>query len=78
MESFLKKKHKVIIDIEKCKGCRLCISECKEGLIIVSDKLNSKGYHPITIKDMEKCTGCTFCAISCPDGIIEIIREEEE
>ena len=74
----MKKKHKVIIDIEKCKGCMLCISECKEGLLIVSKQLNSKGYHPVIIKNMEKCIGCTFCAISCPDGVIEIIREEEE
>lgn len=74
----MKKKNKIIIDIEKCKGCLLCVSECKEGIIIVSKELNSKGYYPVTIKDMDKCTGCTFCAIACPDGIIKVIREEEE
>ena len=74
----MKKKHRVIIDKEKCKGCLLCIKECKEGIIIASEELNSKGYHPVTIKEMDKCTGCTFCAIACPDGVIEIIREEED
>jgi 2-oxoglutarate ferredoxin oxidoreductase subunit delta len=74
----LKNKNIVIIDLEKCKGCRLCIEECKENIITISKKLNSKGYYPAIITDMDKCTGCTFCAISCPDGVIEVIRKEEE
>lgn len=69
--------NRIIIDIEKCKGCELCVIECKEGVIKVSDKLNAKGYYPAVVVDISKCTGCTFCAITCPEAIIEVIREGE-
>lgn len=71
------KKNKVIINFQRCKGCSLCVVECKENIIKLSDNLNKLGYHPAEITDMSKCTGCTFCAIACPEGIIEVIREEE-
>lgn len=69
------KKIKLIIDDGKCKSCGLCIIECKENLLDISEKSNSSGYHPIYIKDQSKCTGCTMCAIACPDCAIEIVRE---
>ena len=71
------KRNKVIINKDKCKGCKLCIPECKQGIISVSEEVNLLGYHPVYITDMSLCTGCTFCAISCPEGIIEVIRQEE-
>jgi 2-oxoglutarate ferredoxin oxidoreductase subunit delta len=71
------KKNKVTIKIERCKGCKLCVGECKQGIIKVSDELNKLGYHPVEITNMEKCTGCTLCAIACPEAIIEVIREED-
>jgi 2-oxoglutarate ferredoxin oxidoreductase subunit delta len=70
-------KNKVKIDKDKCKECKLCIIECKKGIIAVSSELNVLGCHPARITDMSKCTGCTFCAVACPDGLIEVIREEE-
>ena len=70
------RKNIVKIDAERCKACGLCIVECKENIIKLSDKVNSSGYHPAYITNPEKCTGCTFCAIVCPDAIIEVYREE--
>lgn len=43
-----------------------------QKIIIVQDKLNSKGFHPVGISDMEKCIGCAFCAMMCPDCVIEV------
>ena len=74
----LLKKNKVKIKRDRCKGCELCVVECKPGIISMSEDVNAIGYHPAEIKDMSKCTGCTFCAIACPEGIIEVTREEEE
>jgi len=64
---------RVIFDEERCKGCKLCVSVCSKGIVVVrEDKLNAKGYHPAGVNDMEKCIGCAFCAIMCPDCAIEV------
>lgn len=63
----------IIIDAKYCKGCALCVSQCKQN-VLVSDKLrNAMGYivpEPINI---EKCTGCRSCEWTCPDMAITVI-----
>ena len=63
---------KITFDIEKCKGCELCINVCPVNNIRMSKKLNKKGFHYAEIIDEEKCTGCGFCFQMCPDLVIEI------
>ena len=63
----------IVIDIEKCKGCEVCIPACPEDVIAISPMVNGKGYkyaQPVT----EDCTGCTNCAVVCPDGVITVYR----
>jgi 2-oxoglutarate ferredoxin oxidoreductase subunit delta len=60
---------------DRCKGCKLCTTACPKGIVVMDDeKLNSKGFHPATVKaeDMEKCISCAFCATICPDMAIEV------
>lgn len=67
---------RVIIDREVCKGCELCVSACKRGVLEMDiENLNKKGYYPVNATDEDKCTGCTNCAIICPDSAISIIKE---
>lgn len=64
---------KVIIDIDRCKGCGLCADACpKQILILDSKKINKKGYHPSSCIDMDSCIGCAFCATMCPDVCITV------
>lgn len=63
---------KVTFNNERCKGCKLCIDVCPRKIIIMSKKINSKGYCTAEVIDMEKCTGCAFCATICPDCAIEV------
>ena len=64
---------KVIIDIDGCKGCGLCVDACpKKILRLDSKKINKKGYHPSSCIDMESCIGCAFCATMCPDVCITV------
>lgn len=61
---------------ELCKGCGLCIYQCPKKLIIMSDKINTKGIIPAEFNDpRHKCTGCGFCFFMCPDFAIEVFRE---
>ncbi|MFZ1319956.1 MAG: 4Fe-4S dicluster domain-containing protein [Ignavibacteria bacterium] len=68
-----KLKGKVVFDIQKCKGCELCITACKEDALELSEKLNNKGYRYI-IANNDLCTGCINCALVCPDAVITVYR----
>jgi 2-oxoglutarate ferredoxin oxidoreductase subunit delta len=74
-----KKRGKITIDRELCKGCYLCISVCPQEVISTSSKLNQMGYYPAEFKENPKkdkrCTGCAMCATICPDVAIEVYRE---
>jgi 2-oxoglutarate ferredoxin oxidoreductase subunit delta len=69
-------KGRIVIDVERCKGCELCMDACPPGVIDLADTLNSKGYRPVVLIDpMHDCTGCSLCATVCPDGCITVYRE---
>ena len=61
------------IDIEKCKGCGLCISACPNKCIALSKKTNKKGF-PYVEFNPGKCTGCGLCYTMCPDCAIEVYK----
>jgi 2-oxoglutarate ferredoxin oxidoreductase subunit delta len=67
---------KIIIDIERCKGCGLCVTVCPKVCIIISKHANKSGYFPAEPADSD-CTGCAMCAIICPDAVIEVYRDED-
>jgi 2-oxoglutarate ferredoxin oxidoreductase subunit delta len=68
---------KIVIDMERCKGCGLCITVCPKKNIAVARESNRSGYFPAQAQGVE-CTACTRCAIVCPEGIIEVILEEPQ
>jgi 2-oxoglutarate ferredoxin oxidoreductase subunit delta len=63
---------KVTVNEDVCKGCGLCSEACPKKIIILSDKLNKKGYHPAHVFEIEKCIGCAMCAVMCPDVAIKV------
>ena len=65
---------KVVIDKQRCKGCELCISVCPLKLLVMSEELNTAGYHYALITDNDKCSSCTLCGTMCPDVAIMIYK----
>jgi 2-oxoglutarate ferredoxin oxidoreductase subunit delta len=63
---------KVLIDVNKCKGCTLCVTVCPKKCLEISTKFNKAGYHPAVFVGGEKCTSCGFCYQICPEVCIEV------
>lgn len=68
----------IVIIEERCKGCAFCIEYCPNDVLELSDKYNSKGYHPPEVKYPEKCVNCGFCRMICPEFAIFTVEAESE
>lgn len=61
------------IEIERCKGCGLCVDTCpKHVLVLDSTLVNEHGYHPVRLTDAASCTSCALCARICPDAVFAV------
>jgi 2-oxoglutarate ferredoxin oxidoreductase subunit delta len=67
-------KGSIRIDQELCKGCSLCVEFCPKGSIVISKRLNLKGYFLAEFDDSKGCQGCAVCAVMCPEVAIEVYR----
>ncbi|MEA3489637.1 MAG: ferredoxin family protein [Candidatus Omnitrophota bacterium] len=70
-----KKKVKMVIDKERCKGCLFCIEVCPQKILEVSEGINKRGVRYVVMRDPDKCTGCGLCVLMCPDCAIEIFGD---
>ncbi|MDR1881248.1 MAG: ferredoxin family protein [Prevotella sp.] len=66
-------KGSIEIDVERCKGCAVCVGACPNKVIALSKKVNSKGYNYLEMVN-DNCIGCANCGIVCPDGVITVYR----
>ena len=65
----------VQVEIERCKGCTLCIPASPPGVLSMSTALNELGVpYPELV---EGCTGCGACLLVCPDYCFAVYRFED-
>ena len=67
----------IVVNVEKCKGCELCMISCPTGVIAMANEVNGKGYYYAYPVNPEQCTGCANCAIICPDGAITVYKTKK-
>ena len=76
----LKKKSDIAVYIneDRCKGCGLCVSFCRQGALRLDEHVNQYGYHKVLFSREAGCTGCRSCQLMCPDLAIFVFRTKEE
>ncbi len=62
------------VDIERCKGCNLCVVACPTNVLQLAKQVNGKGYNYSYMENPEACTGCMSCSLVCPDSVITVYR----
>jgi 2-oxoglutarate ferredoxin oxidoreductase subunit delta len=66
----------VVIDVDACKGCDLCIDACKPGVLrMTTTVLNSHGFRYPEL--LPGCTACRACAQICPDFVFQVWKYDE-
>jgi 2-oxoglutarate ferredoxin oxidoreductase subunit delta len=67
----------VVIDVNACKGCELCVDACPPQVLVMTDRaVNTIGYHYPELVD--GCIACQLCALICPDFCFQVYRYEDE
>lgn len=64
----------LVIDVEACKGCELCIEACPPGVLRMTAAVNDRGYRYPEL--LPGCTGCRACAQVCPDFCFQVYKYE--
>jgi 2-oxoglutarate ferredoxin oxidoreductase subunit delta len=62
----------LVIDVEACKGCELCIDACPPGVLEMGNEFNLRGYRYPWLRP--GCTGCKACSQICPDFVFQVYK----
>ncbi len=65
----------VVIAVDRCKGCELCIPACPPGVLMMSQQKNAIGFAYPELSP--GCTGCRACLMVCPDFCFEVYQYDE-
>lgn len=74
-----KRNGEVVISVDQCKGCGLCMESCPTHSLGRSQSLNRLGYKPAEFLPGTGCTGCGVCFYACPEpAAITVFHVKED
>ena len=69
------KKKALMLQMDRCKGCDICIEVCPRKVLEKGTTLNKKTVYPPALVAGAKCTLCQECEINCPDFAIYVLED---
>ncbi|MEU0397999.1 4Fe-4S dicluster domain-containing protein [Streptomyces sp. NPDC006208] len=67
----------LVIDVEACKGCELCIDACPPSVLVMTDdQVNGRGHRYPQL--LPGCIACTACTAICPDFVFQVYRYDQQ
>jgi NAD-dependent dihydropyrimidine dehydrogenase PreA subunit len=75
--SIAKSRFIAVVNPDKCKGCKTCITRCPVDAIKIKHYPENEGDRAFVME--EECIGCGLCVITCPAGAreLKIVRPPE-
>jgi len=71
LKAVYKAEYVIDLDIDKCQGCKECISMCQFGALKYSPSLKR------VLVDPKKCFGCGLCRHACNFEALQLRPREE-
>ena len=66
----------ISINVNRCKGCGVCIASCPKDCITLGAELNRMGYRYARF-EQHGCTACGLCFYCCPEfGAITVYKNK--
>lgn len=72
---------KIVVDQNKCTGCKICTRVCPQKILEVKDRRCHTIHEPrcdtcgiATAIDIDRCMGCFGCEDECPEGAIRLVK----
>ncbi|MBE0490820.1 MAG: 4Fe-4S dicluster domain-containing protein [Sulfurospirillum sp.] len=67
----------VWVNIDRCKGCDICVSMCPAGVLAMVPAPQSILGTMIEVVEPNSCIGCRDCELHCPDFAIYVAERKE-
>jgi len=65
---------KPYVNVDRCKGCGICVDVCPVKIFKISISPNSRGYYYTTVIG-SGCVGCRLCEYMCPDFAVYVVED---
>jgi len=62
--------HLVVVEIDDCTGCEICLDRCQMNAITMNDD-------EVAVIDEHRCIGCGLCVTTCPTAALELVTKSE-
>jgi len=74
----INKQYRVVVEGEKCDGCRLCTLFCPLDVLEIGAETNRRMIHYAVVASPLNCLGCEQCQRICPTAAIFVNAMEPE